>query len=264
MNQALFAATLLDPTLPCPPGLMAWNGSDPTRRLAVHRNNVVVSLIDALADTFPVTQQLVGEDFFRAMARAFVHHAPPSSPVMAFYGEALPNFIAEFPPAQPLPYLADLARLEMARVQACHAADAPSVSQAEIDKALSSAHRVGELRLVCHPSVCTVQSPHAVVSLWAAHQNEAQANTLHALDLAQPESALVLRQGLDVVVVPVPHGAARFTQALLAHQGLAQAATHAMASPPHFDPHFDLTATLRLLLAQGALSSICQPPEDAP
>ena len=70
MNQALFAATLLDPTLPCPPGLTAWNGSDLTRRLAVHRNNVVVSLVDALADTFPVTQQLVGEDFFRTMARA--------------------------------------------------------------------------------------------------------------------------------------------------------------------------------------------------
>ncbi|TDP84568.1 putative DNA-binding protein [Aquabacterium commune] len=260
MNQASFAAALLDPDLPCPAGLTVWNGSDPTRRLAVHRNNVVVSLVDALADTFPVTQQLVGEDFFRAMARAFVLQSPPTSPVMVFYGEALPDFIADFGPAQALPCLADMARLEMARVRACHAADAPLLTQAGIDMALSHAGRVDELRLVCHPSVALCQSRHAVVSLWAAHQDEAQLDQLASLDLAQPESALVLRQALDVVVVPVPHGAAQFTQALLAHQGLAQAAAHAVAA----DAHFNLTETLRLLLAQGAITSIFQPPGDAP
>ena len=70
-SQAAFAAALLYPARPCPPGLHAWNGSDPAARLAVYRNNVVSSLIDALADTFPVVQQLVGEEFFRAMAGVF-------------------------------------------------------------------------------------------------------------------------------------------------------------------------------------------------
>ncbi len=260
MSQALFAAALLDPTLPCPAGLTAWNGSDPTRRLAVHRNNVVVSLVDALADTFPVTQQLVGEDFFRAMARVFVQHSPPTSPVMVFYGEALPDFIAGFGPAQALPCLSDMARLEMARVRACHAADAPLLTQADIDMALSHVDRVDELRLVCHPSVEVRHARHAVVSLWAAHQDAALLDTLDALNLAQPESALVLRQALDVVVLPVSHGTAQFAQALLAHQGLAKAATQAMAA----DPRFDLTETLRLLLAQGAISAIFQPRRDTP
>ena len=252
MNQAAFATALLDPKLPCPAGLTAWNGSDPTRRLAVYRNNVVVSLVDALADTFPVTQQLVGEDFFRAMARSFVQHSPPTSPVMAFYGEALPDFIAEFGPARSLPYLADMAKLEMARVRACHAADAPVMTQADIYLALSSAHHPGDMQIVCQPSVQVVHAPHAVVSLWAAHQDEALLDQLATLDMAQPESALVLRQALDVVVVPLSHGAAQFTQALLVHQGLALATSHAVAA----DPHFDLTTTFRLLLAQGALSTI--------
>ena len=52
-NQAAFAQALLDPDLPCPSGLCTWNGSDPARRFAVYRNNVVVSLIDALADIVP-------------------------------------------------------------------------------------------------------------------------------------------------------------------------------------------------------------------
>ena len=71
-QQAQLALALLDPGAACPPGLRSWNGSDPGARFAVHRNNVVVSLIDALADGFPVTQELVGEAFFRAMARVHV------------------------------------------------------------------------------------------------------------------------------------------------------------------------------------------------
>ena len=96
--QTAFAAALLDPELPPPDGLVAWNGSDPARRFAVYRNNVVVSLVDALADTFAVTQELVGEAFFRAMARVFALADPPKSRLMAFYGESFPNFIAGFPP----------------------------------------------------------------------------------------------------------------------------------------------------------------------
>lgn len=51
-HQQAIAAALLDPAHPCPPGLTAWNGSDPAHRFAVYRNNVIVSLVDALADTF--------------------------------------------------------------------------------------------------------------------------------------------------------------------------------------------------------------------
>ena len=72
MSSANFAAALLDPAAPCPSGLVTWNGSDAAQRFGVYRNNVTVSLIDAVADTFPVVQQLVGADFFRAMAGAFV------------------------------------------------------------------------------------------------------------------------------------------------------------------------------------------------
>ena len=49
--QNAFTAALLDPELPCPMGLSAWNGSDPAQRFRVYRNNVIISLVDALADS---------------------------------------------------------------------------------------------------------------------------------------------------------------------------------------------------------------------
>ncbi len=75
-THAAFAEALLDPAAPCPPGLTSWNGSDPAQRFAIYRNNVIVGLIDALADTYPVTEELVGEAFFRAMAREHTGGSP--------------------------------------------------------------------------------------------------------------------------------------------------------------------------------------------
>ena len=62
-EQRHWAAALLDAQPSTPAGLATWNGSDPGRRFAVYRNNVMVSLVDALAQTFAVTQALVRNNF---------------------------------------------------------------------------------------------------------------------------------------------------------------------------------------------------------
>ncbi len=246
MTQATFAAALLAPNLPCPAGLRAWNGSDPTARLAVYRNNVVSSLIDAVADTFPVTQELVGEEFFRAMAAVFVRQHPPRSRVLAHYGAEFADFVDSFEPARAVPYLAGVARLERARVLAYHATDADPLTAEMLGAAMSSGEDLGTLQLVCHPSALVVVSGYAIVSLWAAHQGDGE---LSAVDTALPESALVVRPGLDVLVLRLPPGAARFVSALQTGAGLADAA--ALAAGETLD--FDLPKVLALLMGHGAL-----------
>ncbi len=255
-GQAGFAAALFDPGLPCPPGLRAWNGSDPAPRLAVYRNNVISSLVDALADTFPVVRQLVGDEFFRAMAAVHVRQAPPRSRVLAFYGEEFPGFVAQFEPARPVPYLADIAQLEMTRVRAYHAADAAPVAADLVALALASGERIGELQLVWHPSVAALGSAYAVVSLWAAHQDGAD---LGAIDPLSGESAIVLRDGLDVLVLRAAPGAAEFMAAITQGCSLGEAAGRASAAAVDFD----LAATLALLMGHGALHSIQLPKSPA-
>lgn len=251
-DQAAFAAALLDPALPCPAGLRAWNGSDPSVRLAVYRNNVVSSLIDALAETFPVVQQLVGPEFFRAMAGVFVRSAPPRSRVLAHYGRGLPAFVEAFEPARSLPYLADMARLEFARVVAYHAADADPAGRDVVGLALGSGERIGELQLALHPSLSVLASAHAVATLWAAHQTDGE---IEPVAIDTPESAAVLRSGLDVLVLRPPHGCVPLVQALRDGANLGQAASRAADA----EPRFDLTATLSLLLNHGAVTSIRLP-----
>lgn len=247
MNREAFAAALLAPEPDCPPGLLAWNGSDPMRRFAVYRNNVLASLINALADTFPVVKQLVGEAFFAGMARLYVQASPPRSPLLAFYGEDFPTFIAAFPPAASLPYLADLARLEMAQVHAYHATDLPALDSAELAAALADPQLLPGMQLWLHPSVAVIRSDFAIASLWAAHQGLLELGEVHT---GQPENALVLRNGLDVEVSRLGSGATAFIQALAAGSPLGSAVGAALA----VDSGFDLGSTLARLLASEAIT----------
>jgi hypothetical protein len=253
--SADFADALLATDGGCPPGLTTWNGSAPERRFAVYRNNVVVGLIDALADSFPVTQALVGEEFFRAMAREFVRAAPPRSPVLALYGDGFGDFIDSFTPVAALPYLADLARLEYLRVLAFHAADASPLTQEALGGVLADEAALPLARFALHPSLFVLASAHAVVSLWAAHQAESDARQLAGLDTTRAESALVCRRELAVEAFRIAPGAACFIAALTRDASLGAAVEQALAR----DADFDLAATLALLLRAGAIVGITTP-----
>src|SRR5215471_6376733 len=85
-----FATALLDPNQPTPALVTAMHGKTAMRRYNVYRNNVTVSLIDALAAIYPAVQRITGVDFFRAMARFHVRAAPPSSPLLLEYGHDFP------------------------------------------------------------------------------------------------------------------------------------------------------------------------------
>ncbi|WP_339538826.1 HvfC/BufC N-terminal domain-containing protein [Pseudomonas sp. RA_15y_Pfl2_54] len=244
-TQAALSAALLDPQLPCPEGLCSANGADPASRFSVYRNNVQSSLINALADSYPVVAQLVGEAFFRAMAAIFIQRQPPDSPLMSRYGAGLADFIATFEPASSVPYLADVARLERLRTLAYHAADAAPVQHEQISAALANPQGLGELCFQLHPSVHLLDSAYAVVAIWAAHQHD---GTLEGIHISQGQHALVLRNGLDVEVFVLEHGARAFIGNLIDGHPLLAAVENS--------PAFDLSQTLALLIAHNAISHL--------
>lgn len=244
-TQAAFAAALFDSQRPCPEGVFSANGADPASRFAVYRNNVQSSLINALADGYPVVSQLVGEEFFRAMAGLHVQSCPPQSPLLNDYGKDFAGFIDSFAPAASVPYLADVARLERLRVQAYHAADAQPLSHEQIAAALSDPHMLNELTVGFHPSLNLLTSAYAVVDIWAVHQQDA---TLARINPGHGQNALVLRNGLEVELFAIDHGASMFIQNLRLGQSLSQALETA--------PAFDLSQTLALLISHNVITHL--------
>lgn len=244
--QADFQHALLGIEPSTPGGLRTGNGSDPAARFAVYRNNVLSSLINALADSYPVVQALVGVEFLRAMAQLYVQQHPPRSRLLVHYGDDLANFIADFDPARSLPYLADVARLEALRIQAYHAADANPVSNQQLAAAVSDSAHLASLVFHLHPSVHVLSSAYAVRTLWAAHQGE---GATEQVVIEQPEHCLVLRHQLDVLVIAVDAASAAFITRLQSGQPFA-------AATADCPPDFDLSACLALLIHYGAITAL--------
>lgn len=244
--HAPFAAALTDPDLPPPDALRMRDGDNVARGFAVYRNNVMVSLVDALAARFPVTTRLVGDDFFRAMARALVQDSPPESPLMMTYGDNLPEFIEAFPPAASVPYLADVARLEAARTRALHAADALPLPRdalkgwADEDLAM--------VRLTLHPSVEAISSSYAVATIWCAHQED---EIPEGLDPDVPEEVLIARPGMEVRVHLLPPGGAAFIARLQDGAPLGEAAASVAREVPSFDAAQALAVVIAADLVVG-------------
>lgn len=247
---AAFAAALTDPHLPPPQGL----GDTPARRsqgFAVYRNNVANTLAEALGERFPVCREVVGETFFRATTRVFAQQHWPTAPCLDDWSTRLPGFLAAFPPLAGLPYVADLARLECAAWRSLHAADVPPLAEHAIAARLADAARLPGMGMVLLPSVATMRSAHAVVSIWQTHQHPPDARRFD-FDPAAPQNALILRPVLTVQVVPLPPGGQAFVTALQTGASLAAAADHAFEQ----SPRFDLEATLGTLIGHRAIAAL--------
>lgn len=238
-DQGVFARAVLNPDAAVPNALAQKAGAAPSRRFGVYRNNVYSSLIELLAARFQVTARLVGEEFFRAMARVYVQREPPRSPVLLRYGASFPDFIAGFPPAEPVPYLADVARLEWARHMAYHAADAEALSLEALQMALDNVDRA-TLRL--HPSLSIVRSAYPVVTIWQLAMREGEEEPVRLP--ADGEDALVVRPKLAIEVHRLPEGGADFILALQRGANLHDAAVVAMAAAPDIDLEANLAGLM--------------------
>lgn len=255
--HADFARSLLDPERACPAELCRSDGLAPGSRFAVYRNNLRAGLVNALADSYPVVEQLVGTDFFRAMATIYAQNCPAHSPLMIDYGQHFADFIQGFAPAASVPYLADMARLERLRVLACHAADQVTLSPDTIASALNEPDTLSDLHIGLNASLATFDSAYAVGSLWRAHQDGGQPERV---DPMRGEILLILRHSLHVLLVPIDVASQRFIQAL--SQDLAFGTAAAQTYEEH--PGFDLSACLALLIRYGAITRLTHPERPRP
>jgi Putative DNA-binding domain len=244
-----FAPALLDPDRATPATVAGPNGKAAEKRYNVYRNNVTVSLIDVLAAVFPATQRITGVEFFRAMARFHVRAAPPTSPLLFEYGRNFPNFIAGYEYAKRMPWLADVARIERAWLDAYHAADAkPLMPQA---LAFIPPERLGDTVFVPHPATRIVCSRFPAVTIFTANR---RSGPVGHLDATEPEDALVTRPGLEVIVRHLPPDGAFFLTRLIAGELFGTAAAAALAH----SPVFDLAANIAGMMDAGAFTAIYQ------
>lgn len=250
-DQGDFVRALRDPDLPPPVGLESHTGVPPERRFAVYRNNLCVGLIDALSERFPVCRRLVGDEFFRAMARCYMRDFLPRTPMLFEYGDEFATFISTFEPASALPYLPDVARLEYAVGLAYHAADVAPTSL-DVMRALPF-DRLDSATATLHPSTYVIASKYPIVSIWRRHMSDDDSTPL---ELSHGEDALILRPALEICVSTLAAGGAAFVEALKNGNSFGEA----MNAAACVSTDFKLAACLSELLVADAFVAIHIPP----
>jgi hypothetical protein len=245
-TQKAFAGAVLDADAAVPASLARKVKGAPARRFGVYRNNVYAGLIDVLAGRFPVVARLVGEEFFRAMARSYVEREPPSSAVLLRYGAGFADFIAGFSPAATVPYLADMAALEWLRHSAYHAGDAVPLP---LEALASAADRAADAVLALHPSLGVVRSSYPIVSIYELN---AASGDVPQARLAGSEDALVTRSGFKVEIRPLAEGGAPFILALKEGKTIGEAAILALRE----SSAFELKSNLAGLMASSAIVGV--------
>ncbi|QBR04360.1 DNA-binding domain-containing protein [Paraburkholderia pallida] len=244
---ARFAPGLMNPELATPDGVVAMHGMGVVKRYNVYRNNVTVSLIDALAAIYPAVQRITGIEFFRAMARFHVRATSPASPLLFEYGRDFPSFIESYEYARDMPWLADTARIERAWLDAYHAADAAPLAAeafASIDPG-----SLAQARFVPHPAARIVRSRYPAVAIFAMNRADGPVTPLHSSDA---EDALVTRPEYDVIVSRLPAGGAAFLVALIKGMPLGAAAQAAFEE----SDTFDLSASLAAMISAGVFAAV--------
>ncbi len=241
--QGRFAAGLLQGEPPAE----AARDADWRARYAVYQNNVVTALADALVKSFPAVERLVGADFMRAAAAAFVRAHPPTERALTLAGEGFAEFLRTFAAARGMPYLADVAAMDRAWLEAMFAAESPALGASALD-ALEPAS-VAALAPGLVASARIVGSPFPAHTIWRANREGDPPGRIR-LDV-EGETALFWRAGEPRVRHrALATGEAAFARALGAGATLAAAGGTALAA----DPGFDVTATFAGFLAAGVLA----------
>lgn len=212
---------------PADPGLDAAG-------LAVHAHNVSASLQTAIETAFPVVRQLVGKDFFAAMAEPFVREQPPRRGWLSTYGSEFPDYVATYPPAGGLGYLADVARIEWARIHAANAQDTPGLNLQTLTT--TPPDLLGNLRLDLHPAASLIQSAFPMFDIWQAHQGAGREDRLAEIDLAVGQAVLVTRSGSkEISVVPLDTGDAALLAAVARRANFGSACQAAANAEREYD-----------------------------
>ena|SRR5437868_70363 len=201
----------------------------PTENIIIYQNNIQSNLMRTLYDIYKMIVILVGDDFFRQMAKEYIHQYPSLSGNLHDFGEYFGDFLAEYEPANDLPYLAEVADFEWT----CHvlhfASDANKLDIKQLESIPPDQFQA--LHFYLHPASSLMQFEYPIlriidlcngVSEEEINMNEGGVNLL------------VIRRELEIMLVTLTDAEFTFLCAISANATLGDALDETLADYPDF------------------------------
>lgn len=211
--------------------------------MAVYRGNAFGNWAQALSSAYPIVRKIVGEDFFRGLARTYALAHPSTSGDLNEYGEQFVLFVGAFEHTRDLPYLPDVARMEWLAHRAYYAADGPGF---DFPRIALSENPVLRLTAPC----ALLASEWPLERIWTVHQDDYEG--MIDVDLRSgPDRILVHRPGWRVQVRSLTPGDYRFLSMIRERKTLGEALEAALAE----DAALDVSLVLARWVAAGVVAA---------
>lgn len=187
--------------------------------LDIYRGNVAAAAANALRLTFPTVDRLVGEAYFNQLCAKRLQLDPPKSGSLADYCTQFPQFLQAVEHLHHLPYLADIARFDLALERTANADRRARSIRLALDE-----HTV----LVLEPTLTCLTLHHPADEIRSAI--EADEEALSRIDMSRRARRRAIWRGANGVELrPLSEGSGLFLSAILNGRGL----DHALAKAAH-------------------------------
>ena len=167
------------------------------QQLAIYQNNVRGALQNTLAQVYPVCRKILGENYFKQLARVYIKNHPSTHYDLNRYGELFSDFLKSQCQLQSelhdFLYLSDLAKLEWFYQKIYYAADAAIFDFTAFAKLTEQQQAQSQFHLV--PCLKFMSSYYPVLSIWQVNQDEG--NWQQTLS-PQPENICVFRENNQI------------------------------------------------------------------
>ncbi|KCZ93476.1 DNA-binding domain-containing protein [Hyphomonas johnsonii] len=204
----------------------------PGQRANVYRNSGILACVEALRSNYSRLARMMGDEFFGAMARAYVASKPPSVRSLVGYGASLPPFLAAADSQHGLPWLSNLALLDRAWLAAHLASDARPLSADSVARHGPDAlmHTLIDLS----PSARLVETDWGLTALWSA-LDAGNAPSRETPIPQRTEYVLFWRPDGEVRMRQLSHGEYTFLQSLARGHAIGAACEMALSAQPDID-----------------------------
>lgn len=224
----------------------------PARRLRIYQNNVRAMFEGALARTYPVLKQKIGDEAFSLLAAEYRDAHPSRSGDLHWVGQAFPDWLTNRDAnRRGDDALVDLARLEWACEEVLVAPLSESLDRAALARVPTNER--ADTRLSLQPGLRIVSSTRPIWSEWRAHQSGHAERTAGDMDGDQHVIAACVGERLTLRSVPREH--AEFIRELV------RGATLAGAIDASGMPLDALPGVLGWLFDDGLVVSLSSPSE---
>jgi len=182
-------------------------------RLDVYASMYFVRIHDVLRDELARTAAVLGGEAFHALVTDYLQACPPAHPSLREVGARLPAFLAAHALAADCPWVAELARLERARLEVFDGPDAAPLTIAALRD--TAPGRFGALRLRLIPAHRLLAGRFTISETWRA------ADPSGKPPHAEPETLIVWRRDVDVFHRAVDADEARWFTRLAGEKEIA-------------------------------------------